>query len=189
MPAHNAALAGDTLTSLTINYQWRKFIAAAIDAYLNQSADDEQSLDNFDMLYSFYDDFYNFEATPAMKSTTRLQSLGANRSTTSTIFVAVTGSDFVHNFTKPNALIICTAQLHMNIAATGQIRPAIVGFNGADSTVGQITETTPRNITFSETFNNITLGNQTVRLEWKVSASTINMNNGTAAGYTIIEYD
>lgn len=124
-----------------------------------------------------------------MKSTTRLQSLGANRSTTSTTFVAVTGSDFVHNFTKPNALIICTAQLNMNISAVAQIRPAIVGFSGTDGTVGQILETTTRNITFSETFNGITLGNQTVRLEWKVVASTVNMSNATPPVYTIIEYD
>jgi microcystin-dependent protein len=61
LPAHNQALAGDTLTVLTLNYEWRKFIAAAIDAYLNQSADDEQTLDNIDLLYEFYEDLYSYE--------------------------------------------------------------------------------------------------------------------------------
>ena len=59
LPAHDAILTGDTLTSLSINREWRKLISNAIEAYLSHNKSDELTLDNEDLLSDLFLDFYD----------------------------------------------------------------------------------------------------------------------------------
>jgi hypothetical protein len=53
------ALPDDTLTTVTLNYQWRSLIAAALEHYYRWPDGSELSLDNQDKLAQFYEDLYN----------------------------------------------------------------------------------------------------------------------------------
>lgn len=61
---HNEALAGDTLYSVSLNYEWRKIIVAAVNQHLDALAatiEDESDLEDFEvrsgaLLEDFYDD-------------------------------------------------------------------------------------------------------------------------------------
>jgi hypothetical protein len=59
LPAHDAALTGDTLTSLTLNFEWRKIISSAIEGYLANRGEDETTLDNQDFLSALLIDLYD----------------------------------------------------------------------------------------------------------------------------------
>jgi hypothetical protein len=59
LPAHDAVLAGDSLTTVSLNFEWRKIISSAIEGYLATSAKDETTLDNQDLLSQFLIDLYN----------------------------------------------------------------------------------------------------------------------------------
>lgn len=59
LPAHDAAIAGDTLTTLTLNQEWRAIVVGALEAYWATNQEDTVTIDNLDLLMSFYDDLYN----------------------------------------------------------------------------------------------------------------------------------
>jgi hypothetical protein len=59
LPEHDAILSGDTLKSISMNREWRKFIIGAIDQYLANRATDDTTLDNQDLLSAFYVDLYD----------------------------------------------------------------------------------------------------------------------------------
>lgn len=60
---HNEELSGDTLTSVLLNYEWRKIIADAIDIHFQKIAatiDDESDRQQFEGRYgALMEDFYN----------------------------------------------------------------------------------------------------------------------------------
>lgn len=190
MPAHNEALAGDTLTVLTINYQWRKIIAAAIDGYLNQSARDEQSLDNIDMLYQFYEDLYSYEVVGSTVATkTKHFELAADLTTNSTSFVTLADVSFSHAITKKNCEVRWTVFLVNSGANNSYIRPLVSGVQGADSTIGRNNGTTGRTTIAVDRFENLSLGSKTFELQMRASSGTARINSTFNVICEIYEYD
>ena len=59
LPAHDAALTGDTLKSISMNREWRKFIVGSIESYLANRASDDLTLDNQELLIAFMNDLYD----------------------------------------------------------------------------------------------------------------------------------
>jgi hypothetical protein len=59
LPAHDAILAGDTLTTISLNMDWRAIIAGALNQYWATNQDDTTTLDNLDLLMSFFNDLYD----------------------------------------------------------------------------------------------------------------------------------
>jgi len=50
LPDHDAPIAGDTLTTLTLNYQWRRIIVDAIDRHLEYAFEDAIDPDKIDAI-------------------------------------------------------------------------------------------------------------------------------------------
>lgn len=61
LPIHNQALAGDELTTIQLNREWRKIVASALQLYWRHGKDG-LALDNEDLLDDVLEDLYTFEA-------------------------------------------------------------------------------------------------------------------------------
>lgn len=59
LPAHDAVLAGDTLTTIQLNMDWRAIIVGALNQYWATNQEDSTTLDNLDLLMSFFNDIYD----------------------------------------------------------------------------------------------------------------------------------
>lgn len=59
LPAHDAAILGDTLTTISLNQEWRAIITGALEQYWMTTATDDTTLDNQDLLSAFYSDLYD----------------------------------------------------------------------------------------------------------------------------------
>ena len=59
LPAHDAAITGDTLTTISLNQEWRAILTGALEQYWNQGESDTISIDNYDLLMAFYNDLYD----------------------------------------------------------------------------------------------------------------------------------
>lgn len=59
LPAHDAALTGDTLTTISLNQEWRAIVVGALEAYWETNQEDTVTIDNLDLLMSFYEDLYD----------------------------------------------------------------------------------------------------------------------------------
>jgi hypothetical protein len=59
LDAHDAVIAGDTLTTITLNSQWRMMLAGAINSYLANYATDDLTLENQQLLGVFFLDLYD----------------------------------------------------------------------------------------------------------------------------------
>lgn len=65
--SHDAIIAGDTITTLHLNSEWRKFIAHAIDSYLDIGLlkASQSQLDVIDpLIHVLFDDFYSPDPPP-----------------------------------------------------------------------------------------------------------------------------
>ena len=59
LPAHDAAIVGDTLTTISLNQEWRAIIGGALTAYWETNQEDTITIDNLDLLMSFIEDLYD----------------------------------------------------------------------------------------------------------------------------------
>lgn len=59
LPAHDAAIVGDTLTTISLNMEWRAIVAGALNQYWETNKTDATTLDNLDLLMSFFNDLYD----------------------------------------------------------------------------------------------------------------------------------
>jgi hypothetical protein len=59
LPAHDALLAGDTLTTIQLNMEWRAIINGALAQYWASNQEDAITIDNLDLLMSFFNDLYD----------------------------------------------------------------------------------------------------------------------------------
>lgn len=103
MPVHNEALAGDELTTIQFNHEWRRIVASALTYYFRDYETD-LGLDNEDLFNSVLVDLYNAEVL-GMKPTVYGVLLPANRTRTASSFATVSGSERSHQFTKAKAKI------------------------------------------------------------------------------------
>jgi hypothetical protein len=59
LPAHDAAIAGDTITTLSLNQEWRAMVTGALEEYWQTSKTDDLTADNLDLWNAFYIDLYD----------------------------------------------------------------------------------------------------------------------------------
>lgn len=59
LPAHDAAISGDTLTTISLNQEWRAIISGALEEYWQTRNTDNLTLDNLDLLSAFMNDLYD----------------------------------------------------------------------------------------------------------------------------------
>lgn len=153
---------------------------------------DEPELFNDDMFNGLIEDLYNFESE-GMSQVTQLidKDLGSNFTTSSTSYVAVTGSNLSHTFTKPNAMVRYNNISGSNSGANGTFcRAAIVGEGASFEYLYANTGTTARQGSCAAFFADLPLGTpQTIRLECLVSAGNGTVSASMSLGIEIVEWD
>jgi len=189
LPAHDELLAGDALTKLTLNHEWRRFISVAISAYLANFATDDITLDNQDLLDLLLDDLYTVDAGE-VKTTSKGVDLTSNKTTTSTSYVAVANSSFNHTFSKPNALIRCSDMVVSN-SGSGSVTLQLVlaGLSPEAVQEARMDSGTQRVLSTSQVYAAIPAGSRAISLQWKVSTGTGTLVDNPDLHYEIIEYD
>jgi len=138
--SHDTPIAGDTITTLNLNSEWRKFLASAIGVYFSiatRSASQSQ-LDTFDpLLADLFDDFYNGEVssmlalTEVTRSTTQaVTASGGNQAIT---FDAGNGFDAGNptRLTPPAGVHDIVGNCRINLNSTGRVQLKI-RLNGTD---------------------------------------------------------
>lgn len=187
-PAHNAVLSGDTLTTLTLNREWRKIISSAIEGYFNPAWDD-LTLDNQDLLSALLEDLYTAETLGgAMKTTTKAIVLTSDKSTGSLTYVDVPESSFPHTFEFENAEIEVMALLANSSNANAFMRPMANGLAGIDGTEARLRQLT-HPVKVADRWEGLPVGVPvTIKSQFKVSnaTGTIFMNYNLI--YVIREY-
>lgn len=59
LPSHDGAISGDTLSTISLNQEWRAIITGALEEYWQTRKVDTLTLDNLDLLNAFYIDLYD----------------------------------------------------------------------------------------------------------------------------------
>jgi hypothetical protein len=103
LPAHNEALAGDELTTIALNFEWRKIVASALQFYFTHYSD-ELGYDNEDFLSALIWDLYTAELL-GMASNTYYFALPNNKTRSNAAYADVPDSTIQHTFTKSKAKI------------------------------------------------------------------------------------
>ena len=191
LPIHNAAIAGDTLTSINFNFKWRKLVASALYYYF-QHLETTLGLDNEDLLDDLLIDLYNLEATSAMAKVTVYRiAPTANATTSSTSFVAIASTLITHTFSKPNAHISFSNLALFHSAASAPIFTQIRmgGTILVTPTAYEVTGTTVRALRLGGVLANIAAGGETVQIYWRVSSGTGTLSIVTDIILEIHEWD
>jgi hypothetical protein len=192
LPAHNQALAGDTLTAIQLNHEWRKIVASALYFYFRHNGKTELAYDNDDFLSVLLEDLYTAESFGGMLTTLATVTLPALQTTTSTVFVAVPNSSFSHIFTKPNAVIRCSNIVARNNSAGSlcEIQVRVAGASGVESgNAGTITSTNHA-LECVARFEGIeTVVSKTVELYFRVASGTGVITANAPLVFEIEEYD
>jgi len=160
LPDHNLVLAGDQLTTLSLNFEWRKLIASALEFYFSHG-ETGLALDNDDLFNNLLIDLYNFETIGnAMKSTIYEITLAATRTTTSAVYVVVDGSEIVHTFTFSNAIVKYKNMSMVGSAAgtTNDAVPTTASGAFVASARAFMTGTTPRNLEAMANYEGLDIG-------------------------------
>lgn len=191
LPPHNEAIDGDSLYSIQLNYKWRKIIAGLLSEYF-WTDESEIALTNDNLLTILLLDLYTAEAA-AVAQTIRLNrvDIGANRSTTSTSFVLVTGTNFSHTPTYAHMLIECYS-IALNNSGLNTTE-AEVRFNavaGSQAANARMFGSTGISMVAIAEFTGLTVGvAHDIALYWKVTAATGNMFQASHLVYKITEWD
>lgn len=190
-PAHNEAIAGDSLFSIELNYKWRKLLTGLLQkAWENDGS--ERALDNHDFLSALILDLYTAEALN-VDIITRLETIdiGANRTTTSGTFALVTGTNLSHTPTKANMRIKCSSITINNSGATFTI--VEVRFNAvaaAENGFAQMFGSTAVPSKVVGQFSGYTLGvAHDIGLYWRVTGGTGTMFQASRLLFEIDEWD
>lgn len=180
------------MSTITLNSAWRPIVAAALEFYLSEFIETTESYDNDDMLSALIEDLYTLEAD-GMSQVTQLidKTLGANFTTNSTSYVAVTDTDISHTFTKSNAMIRYHNISGSNSGANGTFcRAAIVGEGASFEYLYANNGTTARQGSCAAFFENLPIGtSKTIRLECLVSAGNGTISASMRLGIEIVEWD
>lgn len=189
LPAHDAALAGDTLYQIQFNFEWREIVASALQFYFRHD-DTALALDNEDLLNNVLIDLYTAEPYGSLMATkTRQIGLLADETTTSATFVQVATMAYTHVFTKPKALIRYTLFLVNSGANDSFVRPSIDGAAGADNTIAKNNGNVGRTVVAVDRFEGITPGSHSVGLQMRAGGGTARINSTFTPILEIIEYD
>lgn len=191
LPDHNEALAGDTLTTISFNYQWREIVASALQFYFNHD-ESALGLDNEDLLNNVLNDLYTAESFGGMDTRVNTVVLPGTKTTTSTSFIAVPDSSFSHTFSKPNALIRCSNILARNntVSQTCEVQIRVAGAAGNESGNGLVNGTTNQPLVAVARFEGIETGvSKAIELYFRANAGTAVVTALSWLVFEIEEYD
>lgn len=191
LPAHNQALAGDTLTTIQINYQWRKIVASALQFYFTHYSD-ALGYDNEDFLSGLILDLYDAEVL-GLKTTTYYAGLANDKTRSNAVFAAVSGFALNHTFTHTKAKITIS-NIRGNLSVNnqrGSVRGTLSsGTRLTTDSIGYVS-TTQRDLRWSGEFTAIPTGTPlTIGLEFAAGGgSTITLQAADNMVIEIEEYD
>jgi len=179
------------LTSLIVNFEWRKIIASALSFYW-QEYESELGLDNEDLRNNLLVDLYNMEVqNVAIERRFQVVDIVSLRSTSAGSPTLVTGSDFLHTFTKPNVLVRCSnVSVAMNANGNiGHIRAVVGGVQPLSPAEGIMKVTDVRTLMCASFYGSMTAGSKQVALYFYREAGTINVHQTTQLLFEILEWD
>jgi len=190
LPEHDAVLAGDTITTLSINREWRKIIGAAILDYFENGNDDSLTLDNWDLLNALLFDLYTYEVIGANVLTRTLNIASQQNSTSSTTFLAMPNTTFTHTPSKANMLVTVDGISIINTTANSTIAEIVCNQGTrAENSQALVAGASGREVSAAARFSDMPIGTLcTFNLNWRVTGGT--GTRGTSAlTVSILEYD
>ncbi len=191
LPAHNAVLAGDSLTTLALNYKWRKIIAIALQFWFTHG-DTTLAMTNEDYFEGLIQDLYTAEVI-GLKTTTYYAALASDKTRSNAAFAAVSGFALNHTFTHTKAKITIS-NIRGNLSVNtqrGSVRGTLSsGTRVTTDSIGFVT-TTQRDLRWAGEFTAIPTGTPlTIGLEFAASGgSTITLQAADNMVVEIEEYD
>lgn len=191
LPAHDEALTDDTLTSIQLNFQWRKIIAAALENYFRHG-DEGLALDNDDLFNNLLNDLYNAENIGVSFSPRVLQkNISADRSTTSSTFVIVPSSNVAFTPTKANFRVTCHGISMLNSSNDDSfVQVRFDGNEGGEQAIGRVSNTTAREVSCSAIFEGVSVGvEHDIALYFRRQANTNTISQRSELVFVIDEYD
>lgn len=159
LPAHDEALASDTLYTIQFNHEWRELVAGALQFYFTHY-NSELGFDNEDLLSAAILDLYNAETFTMRKFRLENVDIVSNQSQTSGTAAMVTNSNFMHTFEYTNAIIRCYGICLVGTIAAS-VATAIVELQGeiADERADAISEgVDPRELVAVCAYSNLPTG-------------------------------
>lgn len=189
MPAHNIASAGDSLTTLSLNHEWREIIASALQFYFHQGYTD-LALDNDELLTHVLDDLYTAENIGASVKTREIvHDFVTGKTTTSATFVDVAGASWTHTPTLSKVSIEMNFEADMSTANRGYFRILLDGNIGNSASQPFIENTVSRTVALIDSFDVTPNVQFTLKLQMRSSGGTLSIRPQTAAMIRIIEHD
>lgn len=191
MPAHNAALAGDTLTTLALNYQWRRIIAIALQFWFTHG-DEGLAATNEDYFEALIQDLYTAEPLGMSFLPRVLQkNISADRSTTSGTFVIVAASNVAYTPSKANFRVTCHGISMLNSSNDDSfVQVRFNGNEGSEQAIGRVSNTTAREVSCSAIFEAVDIGvEHDIALYFRRSANTATISQRSELVYVIEEWD
>lgn len=191
LPVHNAALAGDELTTIQLNREWRKIVASALQFYWRHGKT-SLALDNEDALDDLLEDLYNAETFVSRKFKIGNIDLVSNKTTTSTTGVIVAGTSVTWTPTYKNWKIRYW-NIDITNSTAGQSVHVYIGISGVSlggSSAAEGAGANRRDLECEAVYLNQDVGvAKTVDLYWNVTGGTGTMNAGSILGYEIEEWE
>lgn len=159
LPVHNEALVGDEITTLSLNFEWRKIVSSALLFYFSHGKT-ALAYENEDLFDDLLIDLYSVELFGVSFLPRVLQkNIGADRSTISAVFVLVTGSNISHTPSKANFRVTCHGISLSNSSNDNSfVQVRFDGLEGAEQAIGRVTNTAAREVSCSAIFNDVSVG-------------------------------
>lgn len=182
---------GDTLSSIQLNYQWRKIIAAALETYFRHG-DEGIALDNDDLFNNLLNDLYDLETIGMSFSPRVLQkNISADRTTTSGTFVIVPSSNVAFTPTKANFRVTCHGISMLNSSNDDSfVQVRFDGNEGTEQAIGRVSNTAAREVSCSAIFEGVDIGvERDLSLYFRRSANTATISQRSELVFVIDEYD
>lgn len=182
----------DSLTSIQLNYKWRKLLAILISEYF-QSDDTEISLDNQDYLTVLIEDLYTLEETAASGVIIENQTIDlvTDKSTTSTSYIDLPsgGVSFVAQGTNAQITFRNVEAKHSGVSEI-LLRARSASGGLVDYSVAAMSGSTPKELSFSCQLDGLTVGaSVTVNIEYRVSTGgTVTVLANTWIAVEIIQW-
>lgn len=184
-------LAGDSLTTLSLNYQWRRIVAIAMQFWFTHGREG-LGLTNEDYFEALIQDLYTAESIGMGFLPRALQkNIGADRSTTSPTFVVVPNSNVAYTPSKPNFRVTCdNISLSNSSNDDSFVQVRFNDLEGLEQAIGRVSNTTARETSCSAIFEGVVVGvPHDLSLYFRRDANTATISQRSELVYIIDEYD
>lgn len=186
--AHNAPIAPNENTQISLNYKWQSLVAAAVEYYYYQADASEIGLDNEDYLSAFFNDL--FDKDNYLYTRIYDVALASNVVVSSLTPANIVEFEQVHNFTRKNALVECFFVVQggsgpvdyiFNISASSLMPSESAAAVGGGAN--------PTTLVATANFTDISPGEQTLRLAGNVDTPNCQILSRFTAFWRVWDYD